>query len=325
MTKQLLNASMSLDLDNKWSYMKTHGDAGWESLPSYLSIVVPRVIELLSRLNVKITWFIVGQDAADAVDRHVLAEITKHGHEVGNHSFKHEPWLHLYSKEQIEAELQRTEEAIANVTGVTPSGFRGPGFSLSPDVLEVLSKRHYDYDASTFPTFLGPLARMYYFAKAGKMSSEEKRQRSQLFGKLNEGFRRLRPYQWKTPAGNITEIPVTTFPLIKIPIHLSYLLYLSCYSPWLARRYFQLFILACRVTRTEPSLLLHPLDFMGRDDVDGLDFFPAMKISGQVKLKWAERLLGMYCRHFNVMPMGAHARAITARRQPLPIRSTDRW
>ena len=29
-------ASLSLDLDNQWSYMKTHGDPGWESLPSYL-------------------------------------------------------------------------------------------------------------------------------------------------------------------------------------------------------------------------------------------------------------------------------------------------
>ena len=43
MTKPL--ASLSLDLDNKWSYMKTHGDAGWEAFPSYLDIVVPRVLE----------------------------------------------------------------------------------------------------------------------------------------------------------------------------------------------------------------------------------------------------------------------------------------
>ena len=27
-------ASLSLDLDNQWSYMKTHGDDGWESYPS---------------------------------------------------------------------------------------------------------------------------------------------------------------------------------------------------------------------------------------------------------------------------------------------------
>jgi hypothetical protein len=37
-------ASLSLDLDNQWSYMKTHGDAGWESFPSYLDVVVPRVL-----------------------------------------------------------------------------------------------------------------------------------------------------------------------------------------------------------------------------------------------------------------------------------------
>ena len=31
-------ASLSLDLDNQWSYMKTHGDAGWEALPTYLPL-----------------------------------------------------------------------------------------------------------------------------------------------------------------------------------------------------------------------------------------------------------------------------------------------
>ena len=35
-------ASLSLDLDNQWSYMKTHGDAGWQSFPSYLDTAVPR-------------------------------------------------------------------------------------------------------------------------------------------------------------------------------------------------------------------------------------------------------------------------------------------
>ena len=57
-------ASLSLDLDNKWSYMKTHGDAGWESFPSYLDLLVPRVLAFLKERNLKITFFIVGQDAA---------------------------------------------------------------------------------------------------------------------------------------------------------------------------------------------------------------------------------------------------------------------
>ena len=35
-------ASISLDLDNLWSYLKTQGAPGWESYPSYLDQVVPR-------------------------------------------------------------------------------------------------------------------------------------------------------------------------------------------------------------------------------------------------------------------------------------------
>src|SRR5579872_91832 len=56
-------ASLSLDLDNKWSYMKTHGDPGWESFPSYLEVLVPRVLAFLAQRNLKITFFVVGQDA----------------------------------------------------------------------------------------------------------------------------------------------------------------------------------------------------------------------------------------------------------------------
>src|SRR5580765_6513255 len=98
-------ASLSLDLDNQWSYMKTHGDAGWESFPSYLDIVVPRVLEFLKARNLKITVFVVGQDAALDKNREALNSIAHAGHEIGNHSFHHEPWLHLYSEKELEAEL----------------------------------------------------------------------------------------------------------------------------------------------------------------------------------------------------------------------------
>ena len=91
-------ASLSLDLDNKWSYMKTHGDAGWESLPSYLDVCVPRVLKFLKERDLKITFFIVGQDADLEKNHDSLRQISDANHEIGNHSFNHEPWLHLYSK-----------------------------------------------------------------------------------------------------------------------------------------------------------------------------------------------------------------------------------
>ncbi len=184
--------SLSLDLDNLWSYMKTHGDSGWESLPTYLDLVVPRVLEILRQNHWIITFFVVGQDAALEKNRDALALIAEAGHEIGNHSFHHEPWLHLYSKEQTEEEIERAEHAIESATGKTPRGFRGPGYSLSEATIDVLSKRGYRYDGSTLPTFMGPLARAYYF-RTSNLTADEKEQRKILFGEFKEGFRPSSP------------------------------------------------------------------------------------------------------------------------------------
>jgi hypothetical protein len=307
-------ASLSLDLDNLWSYLKTHGDPGWSEYPSYLSIVVPRVLQFLAARNLKMTWFLVGRDAANPQDQPVLREIARAGHEVGNHSFDHEPWLHLYTPEQIHSELARTEEAILSATGLSPRGFRGPGFSFSPTLLTILAERGYRYDASTFPTFLGPLARMYYFAGAKGLSAEEKQKRSQLFGTFAEGFRPLKPYTWQTEAGPLLEIPVTTMPWFKVPIHVSYLLYLGTFSTSLARMYWRSALTMCRVAGVELSLLLHPLDFLGCDDTDRLAFFPAMKHPADKKLSLLAELFDMLTSAYDVIPMNQHAEQILATR-----------
>ena len=305
--------SVSLDLDNLWSYLKTHGDAGWDEYPSYLDIVVPRVLGFLKGRGHRITWFIVGKDAAEPKHHSVLHSLVTAGHEVANHSFHHEPWLHLYSEAEIDAELAKTEDAIEQATGVRPNMFRGPGFSHSPTLLNVLARRGYRFDASTFPTFLGPLARLYYFAMAKGLSAEEREKRKKLFGKLSDGFGRLKPYFWHTPSGPLLEIPVTTMPLFKLPIHLSYLLYLGNFSPLLAKAYWQVALLMCRTFGVEISLLLHPLDFMGCDDTTRLSFFPAMKQPHGPKLNLAHELFAMLEKRYELVPMGRHAEAIEAR------------
>lgn len=302
-------ASLSLDLDNQWSYMKTHGDAGWESFPSYLDVLVPRVLRFLRDRDLKITFFVVGQDAALDKNREMLAALAEAGHEIGNHSFSHEPWLHLYSKEQIEEELARAEEHIERATGHCPRGFRGPGFSCSRATLATLARRGYLYDASTFPTFIGPLARAYYFM-VSDLSKEELRRRKALFGRFSEGFRSVKPYFWRTDGGDLLEIPVTTMPLFKIPIHVSYLLYLSGFSRRLAMLYWEWSLFLCRLTGTQPSLLLHPLDFLGRDDTSALAFFPAMGQTSGKKMEVVGEVLARFASHFEIAPLRRHALAL---------------
>lgn len=300
-------ASISLDLDNQWSYMKIHGDEGWDTYPSYFDIFVPHVLNILDELDLKITFFIVGKDTESEENRKYLRMITDRGHEVGNHSYNHESWLQSYSSQEIEEEVKAAEEVIEKATGMKPRGFRGPGFSWSYDLLKVLENRNYLYDASTLPTFLGPLARMYYFSKS-RLSKEEKGARKELFGKFSEGFRKLKPYYIELGGERkIMEIPVTTMPVFKLPFHLSYLIYLSNISMGLMKLYLNMAIVLCKLTRTPVSFLLHPLDIIGGDQIKQLAFFPGMNIESQRKVIVFKEVISKLKKHYNLLNMSEYS------------------
>lgn len=299
-------ATLSLDLDNRWSYLKTHGDAGWEQAPSYVPLVVPRVLDILDRLDVRITWFIVGRDAEMPENLESLQAIVRANHEIANHSYKHEPWLHLYPSSELEAEIRQAEVSITKATGIRPVGFRGPGFSYSQQTLEILAARGYIYDASLLPTFIGPVARAYYFLTA-RLPRAERRKRAALFGTLGQGFRPNKPFWAKTNAGPILQIPVTTLPLLRTPIHVSYLLYLSRFSERAADLYCSYSLALCWITGTHPSWLLHPLDFLGPDEAPDLSFFPGMDIPSATKVSRVSRWLKMLRAEYEVCTLRDYA------------------
>jgi len=313
--------SLGLDLDNLWSYMKIHGDRGWETHPSYLEPLAPLIIDTLRRHGIRATIFVVGQDAALEKNAAALRALADAGHEIGNHSFHHEPWLHLYSRPQIEDELRRAEEAIEGATGRRAIGFRGPGYSFSPDVLRVLVDRGYFYDCSTLPTFLGPLARAYYFWKSRGMPAEERAKRKNLFGSLKDGLQPIKPYTWSVDGRPLVEIPVTTMPIVRVPFHMSYLLYLSEYSRLAARAHLRLALSLCRLGRVTPSFLLHPLDFLGGDKVRELAFFPGMDLPTAAKIDFLDAGLERLKASFEVVTLEQHAKAVAA----LPAKAPRRF
>jgi hypothetical protein len=303
-------ASLSIDLDNQWSYMKTHGDAGWELYPSYLDLVVPRVLNFLEERDLKITFFVVGRDAAMEKNHAAIKAIAAAGHEIGNHTFNHEPWLHLCDASYIEEEITSTEQQLQRLTGQRPIGFRGPGYSISSTIMTILAQHGYMYDGSTFPSYLGPLARTYYFMTA-KLTPEEKAQRSQLFGTFRDGLRTNHTYVWRKNGTEVIEIPVTTMPVLKLPIHISYVVYLSIISTRLALAYINAAIRLCEMTHIEPSLLLHPLDFLGADDnIPEMAFFPGMNLSSAKKLHVVSESLRMLAEKYNIVTMRQHALAV---------------
>ena len=319
-------ASVSLDADNLWSYLKTHGDPAWEERPGYLPALGPRLLDTWGRHGITATVFVVGHDAGTEDGAKFVSSLSAAGHEIANHSFEHEPWLHLYSRDRLEDELARTEEAILAAGAPRPIGFRGPGYSLSPTLLELLERRGYRYDATTLPTWIGPLARAYYFRSA-KLSKQDREQRQALFGSAAEGRRPVGPYRWRTAASGdpgmagdgLVELPVTTMPVVKVPIHVSYVLHAHQVNPRLAKAYLEASLRACRLAGVGPSILLHPLDLLDAADAPGLEFFPGMALPAGEKQQVLDHVLARLTREFDVVGTAEHARRVGLR----PLRVHD--
>ena len=303
-------ANISLDLDNKWSYLKTQGSQAWQDFPSYLPYAVPRILDFLKARDLTITAFVIGQDAVLEKNREAIKAIADAGHEIANHSFNHEPWLHLYTPAELTEEFKKTEDALKAITGERPIGFRGPGFSLSNEVLRTLMRRGYRYDGSTFPTYLGPLARAYTFFRS-KLSAKQKSERKALFGSWRDGFQSNQPFEWVDDDQKLLSLPVTTMPVFKVPIHGSYVLFLASFSKPLAKLYFWSAMKLCRLMGVQPSLLLHPTDFLGCEDEPELDFFPGMKLKRDDKVDLMSSCLKMLTDNFEPVTMAQHVDALS--------------
>ena len=295
-------ASISLDLDNLWAYMRAHGLAGWRDFPTYLPHVVPKIVELVHSLDIHLTVFVVGQDAEIEENGAAIRAFVEAGHGIGNHSFLHEPWMHKYSRAEIVEEISRAHRAIEETTGVQPRGFRGPGFSVSDDLLTELCRMGYRYDSSLLPTFLGPLARAAYFRSAD-LTDAEREERKKQFGHFRDGFKSIRPFLWRSKHGVLLEVPVTTIPVLRSPMHLTYVHFLAQFSPVLARSYFSFALKMCQVFQVAPSLLLHPLDFLAADELPELECFPGLGSNSDSKRKLTQWCLQKFSESFDVVSL----------------------
>jgi peptidoglycan-N-acetylglucosamine deacetylase len=155
------------------------------------------------------------------------------------------------------------------------------------------------------------------------MSPEEKEKRKKLFGKFSDGLQSLKPYRWQIGERSLIEIPVTTLPVFKTPIHASYVIYLSTFSKTLARTYWKTAIEMCRATGTELSLLLHPLDFLSGEDAPELKFFPAMNLPADEKLEFLSEILEIFAGKFEVVNLSRHAREAAKRNLRAVISKTE--
>jgi len=82
------------------------------------------LLEVLARHGVKATFFMLGRFVDERPQ--IARKVAESGHAIGNHTWDH-PNLIFASETELRRQIERTQKAIADATGITPALFR-PGF-----------------------------------------------------------------------------------------------------------------------------------------------------------------------------------------------------
>ena len=98
-----------------------------------------KLLDILDKYDAKATFFLIGSKISGQAS--VVRNIQARGHQLGNHSWSH-PELPKLSVDQIAGEIDRTNEAIRQATGVKPSILRPPYGAVNGVVLEQLRLRN---------------------------------------------------------------------------------------------------------------------------------------------------------------------------------------
>ena len=96
------------------------------------------LLDVLDQYGAKATFFLIGSKVSSQAS--IVRSIQARGHQLGNHSWSH-PELPKLPVDQIAGEVDRTNEAIRQATGVTPAILRPPYGAVNGAVLEQLRLR----------------------------------------------------------------------------------------------------------------------------------------------------------------------------------------
>lgn len=96
----------------------------------------PQILNLLDKYEAKAIFFLIGKKAEAHPE--IAAMITKKGHEVGSHSYRHGYTFDLLSVAKVKEDLALAEKAIKRATGSKVRWFRPPYGITNPNIAEAL-------------------------------------------------------------------------------------------------------------------------------------------------------------------------------------------
>ncbi len=143
-------ASFSFDVDAESAVLSTSPSSARRPMvmshQSYGPLVgVPRILDLLDRHQVPATFFVPGYTAERYPS--TVRDIVKAGHEIAHHGYLHESLEGVGEADEARY-LDRGLEALWDVAGVRPRGYRAPMWEPTWTTPRLLADRGFDYDSS---------------------------------------------------------------------------------------------------------------------------------------------------------------------------------
>ena len=104
----------------------------------------PRLLDILKANDVNATFFMVGENAAAHPD--VVRRAYEEGNEIGTHSWDHERNFLKWSADEVNDQINRANDAIADATGLRTIIDRPPEGAINEEVAETIGRMQILWD-----------------------------------------------------------------------------------------------------------------------------------------------------------------------------------
>ena len=146
-------AVISIDVED-WYHLEYFKDNLNDKSQSILEEGTNEFINIISKENIKATFFIVGELISSKLE--LLKKIINQDHEISGHSYNHIRPL-TQSIEEFKLDSTKLLLELKEKLNITNPGYRAPCFSLDNQRLKILKELNYSYDSSKISAGFHPL------------------------------------------------------------------------------------------------------------------------------------------------------------------------